>query len=53
MIQKILGEGILSNQDGQDTLEWAAIAALVVLIAIGVLGIVGGYVRRRAAEISW
>jgi Flp pilus assembly pilin Flp len=46
-------QGILSNQEGQDTLEWTAIAALIVLVAIAVIAIVGNYVKQRAAEISW
>ena len=47
-MKDFLLKGILSNQEGQDTLEWTAIAALIVVIAI-----VGNYVRQRAAEISW
>ena len=46
-------QGILSNQEGQDTLEWTAIASLIVLVAIAVIAIVGNYVKQRAAEISW
>ena len=46
-------QGILSIQEGQDTLEWTAIAALIVLVAIAVIAIVGSYVKQRAAEISW
>ena len=49
----LLNQGILSNQEGQDTLEWTAIAALIVLVAIAVIAIVGNYVKQRAAEIAW
>jgi Flp pilus assembly pilin Flp len=46
-------QGILSNQEGQDTLEWTAIAALIVLVAIAVIAIVGNYVKERATQITW
>jgi Flp pilus assembly pilin Flp len=46
-------QGILSNQEGQDTLEWTAIAALIVLVAIAVIAVVGNYVKERAAQITW
>ncbi len=46
-------KGILADQRGQDTLEWTAIAALIVLVAVAVITIVGNYVKQRAAGISW
>ena len=46
-------QGILADQEGQDTLEWTAIAALIVLVAIAVIAIVGNYVKQRAAAITW
>ena len=46
-------QGILSNQEGQDTLEWTAIAALIVLVAIAVIAVVGNYVKERAAQVTW
>ena len=52
-MKDFLMQGILSNQEGQDTLEWTAIAALVVLLAIAVIAIVGNYVKQRAAQIAW
>jgi len=52
-MKDLLMQGILSNQEGQDTLEWTAIAALVVLLAIAVIAIVGNYVKQRAAQIAW
>jgi len=52
-MKDLLNQGILSNQEGQDTLEWTAIAALIVLVAIAVIAIVGNYVKQRAAEIAW
>ncbi|MGB6896176.1 MAG: hypothetical protein WBF37_09585 [Dehalococcoidia bacterium] len=52
-MKDLLMQGILSNQEGQDTLEWTAIAALVVLVAIAVIAIVGNYVKQRAAQIAW
>lgn len=52
-MKDLLLQGILSNQEGQDTLEWTAIAALIVLVAIAVIAIVGNYVKQRAAEIAW
>jgi hypothetical protein len=36
-MKSILLQGILGDQDGQDTLEWVAIAALIVLVAIAVM----------------
>jgi len=52
-MKNLLMQGILSNQEGQDTLEWTAVAALIVLVAIAVIAIVGNYVKQRAGEISW
>ena len=52
-MKDLLMQGILSNQEGQDTLEWTAIAALIVLVAIAVIAIVGNYVKQRAAQIAW
>ena len=52
-MKDLLMQGILSNQEGQDTLEWTAIAALIVLVAIAVIAIVGNYVKQRAAQITW
>jgi hypothetical protein len=33
-LKELLLQGILGEQDGQDTLEWVAIAALIVLVAV-------------------
>ena len=33
-MKELLLQGILGDQEGQDTLEWVAIAALIVLIAV-------------------
>ncbi len=52
-MKDFLMQGILSNQEGQDTLEWTAIAALIVLVAVAVIAIVGNYVKQRAAQITW
>jgi Flp pilus assembly pilin Flp len=52
-MKELFMQGILSNQEGQDTLEWTAIAALIVLVAIAVIAIVGNYVKERAAQIVW
>ncbi len=52
-MKNLLKQGILADQSGQDTLEWTAIAALIVLVAIAVIAIVGAYVKQRAAEITW
>ena len=52
-MKDLLMQGILSNQEGQDTLEWTAIAALIVLVAVAVIAIVGNYVKQRAAQITW
>ncbi len=52
-MKDLLMQGILSNQEGQDTLEWTAIAALIVLVAIAVIAVVGNYVKERAAQITW
>ena len=34
-MKELFMQGILSNQEGQDTLEWTAIAALIVLVQKG------------------
>ncbi len=39
-LKELLFQGILGEQDGQDTLEWVAIAALIVLVAVAVMAIV-------------
>lgn len=52
-MKNLFQQGILADQSGQDTLEWTALAALIVLVAVAVITIVGNYVKQRAAEISW
>ena len=44
-MKSLLKQGILADQSGQDTLEWTAIAALIVLVAIAV--ILGNALGRR------
>ena len=48
-----LFQGILGEQDGQDTLEWVAIAALVVLVAVAVMAIVRQKAITGAESITW
>ena len=38
-MKDLLLQGILGEQEGQDTLEWVAIAALIVLVAVAVMAI--------------
>ena len=52
-MKSILLQGILGEQDGQDTLEWVAIAALIVLVAIAVMAIVRAKAISGAQAITW
>ena len=52
-MKSILLQGILGDQDGQDTLEWVAIAALIVLVAIAVMAIVRAKAISGAQAITW
>lgn len=52
-LKDILWQGILSDQDGQDTLEWVAIAALIVLIAVAVMAVVRSKAISGAEAITW
>jgi hypothetical protein len=49
----LLLQGILGEQDGQDTLEWVAIAALIVLIAVAVMAVVRSKAISGAEAITW
>jgi hypothetical protein len=46
-------QGILGEQDGQDTLEWIAIAALIVLVAVAVMVIIRQKAISGAESITW
>ena len=52
-MKELLLQGILGDQDGQDTLEWVAIAALIVLIAVAVMAIIRSKAISGADAISW
>ncbi len=52
-MKALLLQGILGDQDGQDTLEWVAIAALIVLIAVAVMAIIRSKAISGADAISW
>jgi len=52
-MKSILLQGILGDQAGQDTLEWVAIAALIVLVAIAVMAIVRAKAISGAQAITW
>jgi hypothetical protein len=53
MMKDLLLQGILGDQEGQDTLEWVAIAALIVLIAVAVMAIVRSKAISGAESITW
>ena len=52
-LKELLFQGILGEQDGQDTLEWVAIAALIVLVAVAVMAIVRDKAISGAEAITW
>jgi hypothetical protein len=52
-LKELVFQGILGDQDGQDTLEWVAIAALIVLVAIAVMAIVRAKAISGAEAITW
>jgi hypothetical protein len=52
-LKDLVFQGILGDQDGQDTLEWVAIAALIVLVAIAVMAIVRAKAISGAEAITW
>jgi hypothetical protein len=52
-LKEFLFQGILGDQDGQDTLEWVAIAALIVLVAVAVMAIVRSKAITGAEAITW
>ncbi len=52
-MKELLLQGILGDQEGQDTLEWVAIAALIVLIAVAVMAIIRSKAISGADAISW
>lgn len=52
-VKELVFQGILGEQDGQDTLEWVAIAALIVLVAVTVMAIVRSKAISGAESITW
>jgi len=52
-MKDLLLQGVLGNQEGQDTLEWVAIAALIVLIAVAVMAIIRTKAISGAEAITW
>lgn len=52
-MKNLLLQGILGDQEGQDTLEWVAIAALIVLVAVAVMVIVRSKAISGAESITW
>jgi len=52
-MKKVLMQGILGDQEGQDVLEWLAIAALIVLVAVAVMAIIRVKAIDGANAISW
>jgi hypothetical protein len=52
-MKDILMQGILADQDGQDTLEYVAIAGTVILIALAVFAIIRRIAIEGAEKISW
>jgi len=53
LMKDILMQGILADQDGQDTLEYVAIAGTVILIALAVFAIIRRIAIEGAEKISW
>jgi hypothetical protein len=52
-LKELMFQGILGEQEGQDTLEWVAIAALIVLVAVAVMAIVRSKAISGAEAITW
>jgi len=52
-MKDLLLQGVLGDQEGQDTLEWVAIAALIVLIAVAVMAIIRTKAISGAEAITW
>ena len=52
-LKELVFQGILGDQDSQDTLEWVAIAALIVLVAVAVMAIVRAKAISGAGAITW
>ncbi len=52
-MKDLLLQGVLGDQEGQDTLEWVAIAALIVLIAVAVMAIIRSKAISGAIAITW
>lgn len=50
---ELMFQGILGDQEGQDTLEWVAIAALIVLVAVAVMAVVRSKAISGAESITW
>jgi hypothetical protein len=50
---ELMFQGILGDQEGQDTLEWVAIAALIVLVAVAVMAVVRSKAISGAEAITW
>jgi hypothetical protein len=46
-------QGILADQEGQDVLEWLAVAALIVLVAVAVMAIIRVKAIDGAQAINW
>ncbi len=46
-------QGILADQEGQDVLEWLAVAALIVLVAVAVMAIIRVKAIDGATAINW
>lgn len=52
-MKDLLLQGVLGDQEGQDTLEWVAIAALIVLVAVAVMAIIRSKAISGAEAITW
>jgi len=52
-MREIIMQGILADQDGQDTLEYVAIAGMVILIALAVFAIIRRIAIEGAEKITW
>jgi len=52
-MKNLLLQGILADQEGQDTLEWVALAALIVLVAVAVMAVIRAKAIEGAESITW
>lgn len=52
-IKGFVKQGALSNQSGQDVIEYVAIGGLVFLVVLAVVAIIRATLISKAGEITW